>query len=139
MSYIQQRKEKIIEGELRCGQLSEYLDKIGSPRKVWLSEDASGIIAQVTYDPKTNQLVGLTLPNDKNGMPILFSFVPNTLSEINNQMKTNPRSTLVYLIIAQPIDDKASPFILQIFGSDNKFKTTDVLKRWEHTRDQLSK
>lgn len=94
MSYIHQRKEKIIEGELRCSQLSEYLDKIGSPRKVWLSEDASGIIAQVTYDPKTNQLVGLTLPNDKNGMPILFSFVPNTLSEINNQMKTNPRSTL---------------------------------------------
>lgn len=139
MSYIQKRKQKIVEGELRCEQLAEYLDQIKAPRKVWLSEDGSGIIAQVEYDPSTNQLVGLVLPNDKNGMPIPFTFTPNSISQIKDQMDHNARSTLVYLVLAQPMKDNAAPFILQVFGSDNKFKSNDVLQRWQHTRDQLSR
>lgn len=111
MSYIQQRKQQVNEGELRCCQLAEYLNQINAPKKVWLSEDASGIIAQVTYDPSKNQLIGLVLPNDKNGMPVQFSSTPNTMSEINDQMKQNNRSTLVYLILAQPIKENTSPFI----------------------------
>lgn len=54
-------------------------------------------------------------------------------------MKNNPRSTLVYLILAQPMKDNVEPFILQVFGTDNKFKTNDVLQRWQHTRDQLAR
>lgn len=137
MSYIQQRKQQINEGELRCSQLAEYLNQINAPKKVWLSEDASGIIAQVT--PSKNQLIGLVLPNDKNGMPVQFNFTPNTISEINDQMKQNNRSTLVYLILAQPMKENTSPFILQIFGTDNKFKSMDVIKRWQHTCDQLAR
>lgn len=137
MSYIHNRKQKIVEGELRCAQLLAYLDEIKAPRKVWLSEDASGIVAQVTYDPATNQLIGLVLPKDKNGMPMTFNFVPNSVSDINDQMTKNARSTLVYIVLAQPMKDNVSPFILQIYGEDNKFKSNDVLQRWNHTRDQL--
>lgn len=129
---------KIVEGELRCKELAQYLDQINATKKVWLNEDGSGIVAQVTYDPSSNQLVGLVLPKDKNGMPIPFSFTPNSMSQINEQMKHNARSTLVYLILAQPMKDNAAPFILQIFGTDNKFKSSDVLLRWQHTRDQLA-
>lgn len=139
MSYVQKRKQKIIEGNLRCKELSDYLEEIKAPRKVWINEDASGIVSQVTYDPSTNQLVGLVLPLDKNGMPIPFSFTPNSVDEIKNQMKDNSRSTLVYLILAQPLKDNSAPFILAIYGTDNKFKSNDVLQRWHHIKDQLAR
>lgn len=139
VSYIQKRKEKIVEGELRCKELSEYLNKIGAPKEVWINEDGSGIVSHVAYDQTTNQLVGLALPLDKNGMPVPFSFTPNSVGEINDQMKHNARSTLVYLILAQPIQSNAAPFILQVFGTNNKFKSNDVLQRWTHIRDQLAR
>lgn len=139
VSYVQKRKEKIVEGELRCKELSEYLDKIGAPREVWLSEDASGIVSHVAYDQSTNQLVGLVLPLDKNGMPVPFSFTPNSVDQINDHMKHNERSTLVYLILAQPMKENTAPFVLQVYGTNNKFKTNDVLQRWQHLNDQLTR
>lgn len=140
VKYIQKRKQSIVEGELRCEELVNYLDKLGAPKKVWLSEDGSGIISKVTYDAGSNQLIGLVLPiNNKTGMPTVFSFAPQSVKEIEQQMKHYPESTLVYLILAQPILKKAPPFILQVFGTDNKFKTKDVLLRWRHTKDQLAR
>lgn len=139
VSYIQKRKQIIVEGQLRSKELADYLDLIGAEKKVWLSEDGSGIVSDVTYDATTNQLVGLVLPYDKNGIPISFSYTPNAMSEIKNQMDNNARSTLVYVILAQPIKDNALPFILQVYGTNNKFKSNDVMQRWLHTKDQLAK
>lgn len=137
---IHEGKSKIIEGELRCKELSEYLDKHNAPREVWISEDASGIVAKVMYDSTTNQIVGLVLPTNKNtGMPETFSFTPQSAIDIDQQIKENPQSTLVYLVMAQPLMDNVPPFILQIFGSDNRFTSKNVLLRWKHTKDQLSR
>lgn len=66
MKYIQKRKERVIESELRCKESSDYLEKLQAPKSVWLSEDASGIVARVTYDPISKQLVGLVLPTQAN-------------------------------------------------------------------------
>lgn len=140
MKLINKEKEQIIEGELRCQQLAQYLEKLNAPKEVWLSEDGSGIVERITYDSRTNQLVGLVLPINKTmGMPICFSFTPQTSDEIEYQCKNNSKSTIVYLILAQPILDHAPPFILHVFGSDNRFSTENVLNRWKHTRDQLAR
>lgn len=140
MGYIHKRKERVIEGELRCEELLNYLEKLNAPKTIWLSEDASGVFAKVTHDPNTNQLVGLVLPTEsKTGSPMLFSFTPHSIEYIEKQMKENSMSTLVFLVLAQPIMNKSPPFILQVFGTDNKFKTQDVMLRWQHTRDQLAR
>lgn len=137
---INKKKEKIIEGELRYQQLAQYLDKLNAPREVWLAEDGSGIVAKVSFDSTTNQLVGLVLPIDENtGMPITFSFYPQTANEIEYQIRQNQKSTIVYLVLAQPMLDNAPSFVLQVFGSDNRFKSENVLNRWKHTRDQLAR
>lgn len=39
---------------------------------VWLSEDATAIVARLRYDPSTNQIVGILLPTNNNGSPIPF-------------------------------------------------------------------
>lgn len=135
-----ERKQKIVEGELRCQELSDYLDKLNAPRKVWLSEDASGIVSKVVYDSTTNQLVGLVLPLDKRtGLPITYSFTPHSMSDIEKQIQGYAKSTLVYIVIAQPLMDTVPPFILLVFGTDNKFKSLDVMQRWKHVKDSLAK
>lgn len=140
MNYINQKDDKIREGELRCAQLATYLDKINAPKQIWLSEDGSGIVSKVSYDSSTNQLVGLVLPTcRRTGMPMSFTFTPQSINDIDEQIKHNRKSTHLYIVLAQPINDNVPPFILQAFGTDNTFKSCDVFLRWKHTRDQLAR
>lgn len=136
---ISKRKEIVIEGELRCKQLVDYLEQSNYPKSVFLSEDASGVVKKVVYDSRTNQLVGLVLPFDSmNGMPQLFAFSVESAEEIKKFMEL-PTSHLIYIIVAEPLHKKARPFILQLFGTNNKFTAYDVLKRWQYTESELKK
>lgn len=138
VSHIHKDKERIIEGDLRCHKLRDYLERSNSPLSVFLSEDGSGIVKKIVYDTKTNQLVGLVLPfNETNGMPKLFSFEAKSAEDIQKYVQL-PQSHLVYIICAQPLKENVPPFILQIFGTDNKFKSEDVLKRWSYTVSELN-
>lgn len=137
--YIQENRVKIVEGELRCNELKVYLDKIKSPHCVWLSEDGSGIVQKVVYDVNTNKLVGLNLPFDEStGMPINSTFMARNLREIEKHME-NSKSHLVYIVMAQPVKQNAPPFVLNIFGTNNKFSALNVLRRWKNTEEELNK
>lgn len=139
MKHIHSEKDRIIEGELRCEQLSKHLELTKSPRAVFLSEDGSGIIKKVVYDSHTNQMIGLVLPFDEaNGMPRTLSFIAKSEEDIRNYMKL-PQSSLVYIIVAQPLKRNSPPFILSICGTDNKFQTDNILKRWKHIVKELKK
>lgn len=86
--YISQNKPKITEGQLRCQELNAYLDGLALHKCVWLSEDATGIVAKVEFDPKTNQMVGLVLPiNPTTGMPEAFTFLARNVDEIQLNMR----------------------------------------------------
>lgn len=88
VKYIGNEKPRVVEGELRCKQLVEYLDHLKVRKFVWLSEDATGIINKIEYDPKFNQLIGLVLPiNSNSGMPISFSFIAKTAEDIKKLME----------------------------------------------------
>lgn len=129
----------MVEGRLRCKELSEYLEKLNAPKSVWLAEDASGIITKVSYDSTTNQMVGVVLPTNENtGMPVPFPYVPSNINEIEAYLKL-PKASSVYAIIAQPIKENVPPFVLQIYGIDNTFTSTEVMKRWRHTKKELKK
>lgn len=139
MKRIFNHKERLIEGELRCQQLVEHLERTNSPKSIFLSEDGSGIIQKVVYDSHTDQLIGLVLPlQEENGMPIMCSFKAESAEMIKRHLE-QPKSTLVYIVVAQPLGPSKVPFILQIFGTDNKFQTPDVLKRWMHTEHELKR
>lgn len=139
VNHIYEDKGRIIEGELRCQELVTHLEQSNYPKSVFLSEDGSGVVKKVVFDSRSNQLVGLVLPfNNKTGMPQLFSFKADSAKDIEQCMKL-PQSKLVYIIVAQPLAEHARPFILQIFGTDNQFKSSDVLKRWDYTKTELKK
>lgn len=68
--------EKVVEGSLRVKSLKKHLENHKTPLEVWMSEDGSGTINKVQYDPTNNTLVGFILPKDKkNSMPIEMSFL----------------------------------------------------------------
>jgi hypothetical protein len=64
---------KIVEGQLRMSELKDFLVSNNLHLKVWISEDGTRILEKVEYDPQTNQLVGLVLPLEKDGMPKVLS------------------------------------------------------------------
>lgn len=139
MSYINQRKSKIVEGELGSKELSLYLEGFHQRKCVWLSEDATGIVGKIEFDPSTNQMVGLVLPiNSSTGMPMTHTYLARDVNEIQKNMKQN-KSMYAYVVMAQPLDRNIPPFPLQIFGSDNKFTTQNVLSRWQHTVEDLER
>lgn len=84
-------------------------------------------------------MIGLVLPiNKTNGMPQLKTFIAESAEKMKEYLE-RPLSTLVYIVAAQPLKEKTPPFILQIFGTDNKFDKNVVGKRWEYTMDELKK
>lgn len=138
-NYINKKRQTLIEGELRCEALVQYLNEMNAPKVVWLSEDGTGIVPKISYHNASSQLVGLVLPIDlATGMPISKSFMPQTATEIAIQMK-GTKSTLAYVIMAQSIKEGVPPFVLQIFGTDNTFTTDNMFKRWNHTKNELSR
>lgn len=137
MGYINENKSRIIEGKLRCFELNKYLEDLKLTKNVWLSEDATSIVSKIEFDPKTNQMVGIVLPFDiDTGMPRPFTHLARNANEICENMLQN-KSSYVYLVMAQPAVQNVPPFILQIFGTDNKFKTQVVLNRWKHIKEEL--
>lgn len=60
------------EGELRSKELAEFLEEHETKKIVWISEDATAINPKIKYDPKTNQIVGILLPTNENGLPVPF-------------------------------------------------------------------
>lgn len=137
--YIQNRKVRLSEGELRAKELSDYLEKLKLPKKVWLSEDGSSVIPKIEYDQKSNQLVGIPQPLDKtNGCPVRNSFIAENAKVIEEYMKM-PKASNIYFIMAQPIKENVPAMLLQAFGTDNTFTKEDVLKRWRYTKEILKK
>lgn len=137
VNYINQKKQTVVEGKLRCEELNEYLENIGAPKIIWLSEDASGIVPKVSYHSATNQLVGLMLPIDQTGCPMPFTYVPKCPEDFVQQMK-RPKSTLLYIIMAQPLKEGIQPFVLQVFGTNNSFTSHNVYQRWKYITCELS-
>lgn len=48
------------------------------------------------------------------------------------------KSSLVYVVTAQPLNC-VPPFILQVYGTNNKFTAQNVHLRWQHTINELER
>lgn len=139
MRCINDNRKAILEGELRCTELKAYLAERNAGKDVWLCEDASGLISKIQYDQTADQLIGIVLPlDDENGSPTRYEHTARDQEEITKFMQFK-KSSLVYIVVAVPLKEGVPPFILQMYGTDNRFKATDVIKRWNHTIESLKR
>lgn len=128
-----------MEGEIRSVGLKEYLIQHNAGNDVWICEDGSGLISKISYDRLFDQLVGMTLLIDeRTGCPNRFEFTARDEDEIK-KFCSMTKSTHVYLVLAIPLKEGVAPYILQMFGTDNRFATKNVINRWNHTIDELKK
>lgn len=56
-----------------------------------------------------------------------------------NSPELYPKSKLVYVVMAQPLNESIPPFILQIYGTNNKFLAANVVERWNFMKSELEK
>lgn len=130
----------VTEGVVCMYELKNYLLKRKLPLSVFISEDQTAILRKIQYDPKSNKLVGVLLPKDKNsGFPITDKFVVTSIRDIKNAFENETISNNAYVFMAQPLKDKVPAFCLCIFGSNNKFSYEDVYKRWSFLMDEARK
>lgn len=73
--YISDKGAKITEGALRSDELLTYLENRKLPLVVSLSEDITRMVGKICYDPKSNKLVGFSLPLNDDGMPTTELFL----------------------------------------------------------------
>lgn len=139
--YISSSNYRIVEGIPRYNELLIYLNERNLPLVVSLSEDATRIVGKMQYDSSTNQVVGFVQPiNRQTGMPIAFSYPARNAPEILSHFASgNEASAFINVIMVQPIVNKAPAFCLLLFGSNNKYSSTDVKRRWTHIALQLAK
>lgn len=143
--YIAQVQSTAVEGVLRSDELLQYLNDLKSPKFVALSEDATRISNRAQYDPQTNQIVGFVLPLGRNGMPSAKSYMARSAAEIEHcfyEIETRKEKKLasyVNVVMAQPLVAGIPPFCLLVFGSDAKYTTKDIEKRWQFIADELKK
>jgi len=129
-----------LEGQFRFKELSEFLSSRDDyPKVIWALEDGTRITRRVEYHKKTNQLTGFPVPLDSAGRPKVGSFPARSAAEIQDHFENNAPCGYAYLVIAQPLYPNATPFILAIFGTDNKFTAMDVTSRWTWMKEAAAK
>lgn len=131
--FIAENGPEIIEGEMRIDELVDFLKKRNLPLEISISEDLTRCTPKISYDHKTNQLIGFSLPYERNGMPIPSSFPARHVKEIQGHFTkiSNTVSSNAFVQMAQPVMPNSPPFCLLIFSSDCKYTALQVLRRWQ--------
>ncbi|KAE8737840.1 hypothetical protein FOCC_FOCC016691 [Frankliniella occidentalis] len=109
------------------------------PLKVSISEDGTRVQERFSYDPFTNSIIGPVLPLADSGVPLTNSYPATSAAMIANHLKNGKVASTGYAIMAQPLKDGSPPFCLNLFGTDNKFYSDQVYKRWAFIFEQLKK
>ncbi|KAK3911226.1 GPN-loop GTPase 1 [Frankliniella fusca] len=125
------KTDVILEGVFRFKELEKFLQERNLPLKVIMSEDGTVVAQRIQYHSSQNQIVGFTLPLDENGVPIIGAFPATSAKQISDYFSENCNSSNAYCIVAQPLHPAAPSFVVAMFGTNNKFVSEQVHKRWQ--------
>ncbi|CAG9814094.1 unnamed protein product [Phaedon cochleariae] len=136
---IERTSKTFNEGEFRFRELKQFLVSRNLPLCVWISEDATKIIERIDYSPRNNKNVGFVLPIKEDGLINTAFFKATSYQEIKRQFSEETVSTYAYVIMAQPLQNNCPSFCLSVFGTDNKFSSEHVRKRWHTMKEYAQK
>lgn len=132
------RETSAQEGVMNVDGLLEYFDQKGLPKIGWLSEDQTKIVERVRYNSKRNTLEGLVSPLDINSCPVIGFNIAETAVDIKRLLLTHSISSMMNVVMIQPIVDASSAFCLMAYGTDNRFTATNCMRRWDFIRKTLN-
>lgn len=135
---IESSCDRARSGELDFKGLFEHMRKLGA-KIVVISEDATRMKSQATYDPSTNSIVGLTSPIVcSTGLPDPDVFTVGTPHQLVRLLETHKKAKFVQAIVAEPLCLGSSPFVLGFFVTNTDYTAQEYVWRLRHIEEQLS-
>jgi hypothetical protein len=130
-SLLNVEESQLMEGEFRFDALERKFS-LNDTSIAFCSEDCTGVIPRVTYNAASNTFVGFSLPLS-NGIPVSKSYQTESLAELEDWFCSMDKSTLLNVHMMQPITDikkSFAPFILSAYGTNSKYTSLDIIRRW---------
>ncbi|CAF3784528.1 unnamed protein product [Rotaria sp. Silwood1] len=96
-------------------------------------EGLTTVQRKIIYDTRSNSFVGFSPPLDEYGMPRMKHFQTNSIEDLKRWFQQEDISNLVNLYMIQPINinnQKISPYALAAYGTNVKYTSFDVIRRW---------
>lgn len=77
------------------------------------------------------------VPPLNNGLPKIGKYACKDPKTVKEWIDNEEKSDYVYIVLATPMKKNAAPFLLMLFGTDNRFSCEDILARWSQTEKLL--
>lgn len=129
-----------FEGEMKFDACVEFLRQNGYGKEVGCFEDGTKVTEMVEYEAQCDTMTGLVAPiNKETGLPFIKFFSTESVEKIEFNLRNYPKAAYLQSIIIKPIRTGSKTFFLGYFGTDNRFKATDVIKRYEYIYNEFAK
>ena len=129
----------IQEGYFRFESLLKHLERYSAPKVVSIGEDATRVISRIDYDNETDCLVGFVLPCDEKAIPLSTSFKVESFEAMQAIFQSGEFAKYAFVYMAQPLARGVPAFCLACLGTNNKFTSEFVLKRWQYIYTECKK
>ena len=133
-SYIAASVSHVSEGLCNYNGLCDYFS-LNQSTLGFFAEDSTAVVPKITYDTSSNTFIGFFLPLDNTGLPIINSYSTDSLTRLEYWYSNVPKTQSLNACLIQPLScsfDNSSPYLLTAYGTDNRFKSSDVISRWRH-------
>ncbi|CAM4847817.1 unnamed protein product [Rotaria magnacalcarata] len=122
----------LTEGHFDFNRVGDYFNS-KKTTLAFCAEDCTSTVSKIVYDTQTDTLIGFSLPLDQNGLPIAKSYSTNSFTCLENWYLNDPIAKSLGAHLIQPLSsslENISPYLLAVYGTNNKFKSPDVIARW---------
>lgn len=137
-SYIGTSENHLTEGLFNYDGASDYFNRNQSILG-FCAEDSTAIVPKITYDTTSDTFIGFSLPLDGNGVPIIKSYSTNSFICLEQWYSDLSQATSLNACLIQPLSTSIkniTPYLISAYGTDNKFRSSDVILRWGHIYQQ---
>lgn len=106
---------------------------------VVLSVDDTKISERLRYDPQSNNVMGLQLPLNKDGVPIRGAFQFTTLADVQQFLSTSSMASYAKLMTITSLGPNSTTYHLVIYGTKGSDTSPDVNASCEFVQREFAK
>lgn len=106
----------------------------------FIAEDATAVIQKISYDTTSNTFMGFSLPLNNNRMPVTNFYSTDSFNCLEEWYSNALKAKSLNAYLVQPLSSSSnstSPYLIAAFGTNNKYKSTDVITRWHYLHQEF--
>ncbi|CAF2127717.1 unnamed protein product [Rotaria magnacalcarata] len=127
-SLIRNQEMRMTESEFQFQLIKEHL-KSNKCNYVFIVEDATSSICRIDYDATSNSFIGFSSPLI-DGVPQPNFFQTENFEQLELWFNEIDKAKFINLYMLKSLVLSDPPFIFAAYGSNNKAKAIEILKKW---------